>query len=215
MGDDPLADMNLFIKNKEPVVFDIGANVGHATKEFRAIFPKSFIHAFEPSPDTFKLLLKNTNDLKNVLVWNCGIGSVSEKKIFYENSNSEMSSFRQLSQYGWGDIRAETIVPIRTIDQFCKDERIEQIDILKTDTQGFELEVLRGAENMLLDGKVTLVYCEIIFSDMYKDTPSYLEIFKYLESRDFYFVSFYNFYYQRKVASYSDALFVHKTFLRT
>ena len=61
---------------------------------------------------------------------------------FLENSNPDMSSFLPLSEFGWGKVTKETPVEVKTIDQaFILDQNIEQVDILKSDTQGFDFEV--------------------------------------------------------------------------
>jgi len=131
---------------------------------------------------------------------------------FFENSLSTMSSFLPLSEFGWGTLTKKTLVNVRTIDDFCKDEKIEKIDILKSDTQGFDLEVFKGAEKTIRANKIGLIYFEIIFSDMYKKLPSFAQLYDFLTSRDFLLVSFYEFHYQRQLASWTDALFVHKSY---
>jgi hypothetical protein len=130
-----------------------------------------------------------------------------------ENSNSDMSSFLPLSEMGWGTITNETPVLVRTIDQFCDEEGIDKIDVLKSDTQGFDLEVFKGAEESIRKKKIGLIYFEIIFADQYKKLPSFSESFDFLTARGFKLVSFYKIYYQRKLAGWTDALFVHESYL--
>ena len=130
---------------------------------------------------------------------------------FLENSVSSMSSFSPPSEFAWGEVTKETLVEVKTIDQFCEDERIDRIDVLKSDTQGFELEVFKGAERTIRAGRIGLVYFETIFSDMYKELPSFAETYEYLTTRDFLLVSFYQICYQKRLASWSDALFVHRS----
>src|SRR5258708_11370430 len=214
MGKDPLYDMRTYLRSGSPVVFDVGANVGQSIQSFRSQFPACSIHSFEPSPATFKILATRTSDLKGVRLWNCALGSVSGKMRFLENSQSEMSSFLPLSELGWGEVTRETLVEVRTIDQFCDDEHIDYIDILKSDTQGFELEVFKGAERTIRANRIGLIYFEIIFSDMYKNLPSFGDVYEFLTLHGFRLVSFYEFHYQRRLASWTDALFVHESYNR-
>lgn len=214
LGKDPLDDMAKYLHNDRPVVFDVGANVGQSIHRFRSQFPRCIINSFEPSPTTFKILSQQASELEDVRLWNCALGSVSEQMIFLENSHSYMSSFLPLSEFGWGKITKETSVEVRTIDQFCHDEEIERIDILKSDTQGFELEVFKGAEGTIRANKIGLIYFEIIFSDMYKNLPSFAKVYEYLTLHDFLLVSFYEFHYQMQLASWTDALFVHKSYIQ-
>lgn len=214
IGKDPLIDMGRFLHNDHPVVFDVGANVGQSIRIFRDRFPRSAIYSFEPSPTTFKTLKQQTSRLENVHLWNCALGSSSGQNVLLENSESVMSSFLPLSEFGWGSIMKETWVEVTTIDQFCRNQDIEQIDILKSDTQGFDLEVFKGAERTIVANKIGLIYFEMIFSDQYKNLPSISEIYDFLTSRDFLLVSFYQFNYQKQLASWTDALFVHKSYIQ-
>ena len=214
IGKNPLNDMEKFLHNDHPMIFDVGANVGQSIQKFRDIFPRCTIHSFEPSPTTFETLKQQVPKLKSIHLWNCALGSSPGSMNFLENSSSVMSSFLPLSEYGWGKITKETLVEVKTIDQFCHDENIERIDILKSDTQGFDLEVFKGAENTIRANKIGLIYFEIIFSDMYKNLPSFSEIYDFLTDRGFLLVTFYRFYYQKKLASWTDALFVHNSYIQ-
>lgn len=171
----PLADMARFLHNEHPMVFDVGVNVGQSIHRFRSHFPRCIIHSFEPSPTTFQTLCQKADGLKDIHLWNYALGSSSGQMTFLENSRSVMSSFLPLSEFGWGEVKKETLVEVKTIDQFCHDENIEYIDILKSDTQGFDFEVFKGAERTINAQKIGLIYFEIIFSDMYKNLPSLLK----------------------------------------
>jgi hypothetical protein len=82
------------------------------------------------------------------------------------------------------------------------------VDILKSDTQGYDLEVLRGASGLLRDHKIRMVYMEITFSRMYEHLPSLDEIWGFLRRNDFELVTLYRCFYQDRRASWTDALFV-------
>ncbi|MDJ0508193.1 MAG: FkbM family methyltransferase [Crocosphaera sp.] len=210
----PLTDMKEFLHNDHPIIFDVGANVGQSIENFRGVFPKCTIHSFEPSPRTFEILKQKAPKLENLYLWNYALGSSCKSMNFLENSSSTMSSFLPISEYGWGKVIKETLVEVKTIDQFCEDKGIEHIDILKSDTQGFDLEVFKGAEKTIQANKIGLIYFEIIFSDMYKNLPSFSEIYDFLISRDFLLVTFYKFHYQKNLASWTDALFVHNSYIQ-
>jgi FkbM family methyltransferase len=214
IGQDPLKDMAKFVHNDHPLIFDVGANLGQSIQKFRSQFPNCIIHSFEPSPTTFATLRERAGKLGDTHLWNCALGSVSGQMTFLENSHSDMSSFLPLSEFGWGEVTKETSVEVKTLDQFCRDENIEQIDILKSDTQGFDFEVFKGAESTIRAKKIGLIYFEIIFSDMYKDLPSFGQVYDFLTRRDFLLVSFYEFHYQKQLASWTDALFVQKSYNR-
>ena len=55
----------------------------------------------------------------------------------------------------------EISVQTQTLDNFCSNINIDNIDVLKIDTEGNELNVLKGAEKLLSEGKIKLIYVEI------------------------------------------------------
>jgi FkbM family methyltransferase len=166
-------------------IFDIGANKGQSIKFFSEIFDKPKIYAFEPSPRTFgflKRFIEDSEDL-DVSIYQMGIGDKEQTIDFYESILSETSSFvlpNQNSIYLKRKNRvlfqnsetAFTSIPTRvtTIDVFLSEKEIENIDILKIDVEGFELEVIRGAQKALRDGKVKIVQFERHADDMREDT---------------------------------------------
>lgn len=212
VGRDPFLDMVRFLpENRRTLIFDVGANEGQSIQKFRDRFPHSIIHSFEPSPSTFQTLRAYVQGLEDVYSWNYALGALPGKMKLLENKNNEMSSFLPLGVLGWGEIIKETEVPVQTIDQFCLKEDIRKIDILKSDTQGFDLEVLKGAERMIRSNAIGLIYLEITFSEIYENLPSLADIFTFLTSHSFYLVSFYRIYYRSQLASWTDALFVHSS----
>ncbi len=210
IGKDVLRGISKFLPTDSPVVFDVGANVGQSVKKFRSVFPRCIVHSFEPSPSTFGVLKNELLAFENVHLCNCALGATPGKLPFFENTFSDMSSFLPLGASGWGTIAQETLVDVQTVDEFCKTKNVSRIDVLKLDTQGYDLEVLRGAENMLTHSNVGLVYLEIIFPGMYEELPSFSDIYQFLASKGFRLVSFYDFHYQNQLVSWTDALFLHE-----
>ena len=214
IGQDPFHDMATWLHEPRPTIFDVGANVGQSIQKFRRQFPRSIIHAFEPSPAAFGTLRQQTAALEDVHVWNYAVGSVSGDRRLLENAQSDMTSFLRLGAQGWGEVTKETPVAVKTIDQICGEQNIERIDILKSDTQGFELEVFKGAEGAFRANRIRLLYFEIIFSDMYENLPAVGQIYDFLAARGFLLVSLYEFHYQQQLAGWADALFIHQSLRR-
>lgn len=208
-----LLDMAKYVQSDQPVIFDVGANIGQSIASFQTEFPRATVHSFEPSPQTFEKLRQNTKNNNNVKLWNIALGSKVEQKPFLENSNSDMSSFLQIGEFGWGRIQKTTLVPVSTIDQFCFDQNIDYIDICKIDTQGFDFEVIKGAEKTISYNKLGLLYFEIIFSEQYEGLPKVAEIFDFLFSNEFKLITLYPFSYQKGLASWTNGLFIHKSYL--
>lgn len=212
VGMDPFQDMQRFVGNTaHPMIFDIGANVGTVTNKLRRLFPTAAIHAFEPSPSTFQHLQKATESDPNIEVWNCGLGALPAQLVLREYDRSYLSGFLPRGSFkSDGQQVKETSVEVKTVDHFCEEHGIQKIDVLKSDTEGYDLEVLRGASRMLQTGSVRLVYFEVNFTDNYVGQGSFGEQYDFLESRGFRFVSFYEMFRQNGAAAWTDALFVHR-----
>lgn len=212
---DAFSEMRRFVpENVQPVILDVGANAGQTAKRFKATFPSSVVHSFEPSAETFDLLKKNTAAEKNVHAWPCAVGSSVGKQTFLENIEPDMSSFLELSTTGWGEVKKRAVVDVVTIDRFLADQSIASVDILKSDTQGYELEVFKGAEETMRANRIGLIYFEFIFSDMYRGLPLFDEVFRYLTDRGFLLVSIYDIHSQRHLADWADVLFVNREYYR-
>ena len=112
-----------------------------------------------------------------------------------------MSSFLEPGQDCWGSVKQRLSCKLDTIDEYCERAGVQHIDVLKCDTQGFELEVLRGASRMLKEKRIRLVYLEIIVSSMYEGLPRISDVFKFLFDHNLRIVSFYDMYYQNGLLS--------------
>ncbi len=213
LGVDAFSDIRRLLDGTScPVIFDIGANIGQTTSRFKERIPDSVIHAFEPNKSAYEELADNTKKMRGVHLNNLAVGARAGKRLLIENTCSEMSSFLEPGECCWGEIAGRRMVDIVTVDDYCRGRDIEHIDVLKTDTQGYDLEVLRGARSLLDRDSVRLVYMEVTFSDMYRGLPSFDEIFRLLTDHRFRLVSFYEFFYQDNAASWSDALFVNRQY---
>ena len=213
-GKDPLLDMLRRIQSSTPVVFDVGANIGQSIVRFKKVLPKSKIYSFEPSERPFAQLSVEASRYSDVKAFQLALGSSNGELTLYENSSSDMNSFLEMGCNGSGSVVGQSVVSVLTIDTFCSEQQINYIDILKIDAQGFDFEVIKGAKQMILDGKIRQIYFEIIFSDMYKNVPRFSEIYDFLLDHGFVLVSLYDFHYQKGVAGWTDGLFIHRSALR-
>lgn len=191
-----------------PIVFDVGANTGQSVATFRGLLPTSLLHSFEPGPATFRQLEANTQGLENVRLVNAGVGSVRGTQVLIENSQSDMSSFLHPAKAAWGSIVSETEIAVTTLDDYCRAAQVSRIDLLKIDTQGYELEVLRGATGLMAANRIRLIYLEVTFADMYDGLPPFDVLYRFLLDRGFRLVALYNYSMEPSlVASWCDALF--------
>jgi FkbM family methyltransferase len=208
---DLFSDIGRFLATGDLMVFDVGGNEGQSVQSFEEKLPNATIHSFEPGPGAFEKL-KQVPKHKKTYVWNLALGSTPGQLSFHENVQSEMSSFLPLGERGWGKVGNELMVTVTTVDQFCAEHRIERIDVLKSDTQGFDFEVFKGAKGMLEAGRIGLIYFEVNFSEIYQGAPHFEEIFRFLNQYDFQLQRLYGIGHVNQ-AIWTDALFVHKRYL--
>lgn len=125
--------------SREPVrvILDIGANVGGVTARFATSFPSATIHAFEPAPAAFARL----RELRGPRVF-VTQSAVADREGIARMEIDGASTLNRISDTG-------VSVPVTTVDAYCGANGIAAIDILKSDTEGHELHVLRGARTML------------------------------------------------------------------
>lgn len=101
-------------------------------------------------------------------------------------------------------------IPLTTVDEFCKENNIHEIDILKIDVQGAELKVLEGSKNMLANKKIKLIYTESYFTQQYLNQPLFHEISMLLYENGFTLQDIYDPYYSKRHILWSDAIFILK-----
>jgi len=175
-----------YIKNnlrrtKEPVIFDVGANIGNYSLLLNNNFEnKAKIYSFEPSKKTFERLSLNTRKEKNINLYNLGFGDKNEKITLY--SNSDESGLASIYKRKLGHFKIEMgqseEVEIKTIDEFCKNANIKHIDFLKLDVEGNEKKVLDGVKKMIESNSVDFIQFE--FGGCNIDSKTYFQNFYYL-----------------------------------
>jgi FkbM family methyltransferase len=186
----------------------VGANVGQTIAFLRATLDNPVIHSFEPGHRAFAELARRCSGIPDLYLNNFALGSRSTLLELQENIHHELSSFLDLGVAGGGEVSRRLAVDVTTIDNYCDQCKIDKIDILKSDTQGFELEVLKGAETLFESHRVHFVLLEITFAELYKSLPRMDTLYAFLANRGFCLVSFYKFYYQNDRAGWTDAMFV-------
>lgn len=207
LGRDAYIDMQRFVQTRAPIICDVGANAGQSLQRFKKTFPDARIYAFEPGAK-FSELQQKAAQVNHVKTFNVAVGSAPGRLQLRETGLSEWSSFLPLNEkYEVAEVVRQTEVEIVTLDDFAATHQLDKIDILKSDTQGFELEVLKGASGLLDANRIDLVYLEITFEQFYADLPSFTQLFDFLTSRRFRIVSMYEPHYRDDLLAWADFLF--------
>lgn len=142
-----------------PVVFDVGANKGEWTELALNLNPSAEVHCFEPIQDMFKQL-QMKNFPPNVHTNPAGLSSEKGTKEIYLDVLSLYA--RTGLKTGWGIAspgKTEQI-QVTTLDEYCLEKNIDQIDFLKCDVEGHEYAVFQGAERMLREERIKRIQFE-------------------------------------------------------
>jgi FkbM family methyltransferase len=155
-----LREIRAKIKSKNPVLFDVGANIGEYANLLGDTFgAEARIYAFEPSTPTWKVLKTHLKHA-NIEAVNRGLSQAEEQvKLYRSQELSSMASVypRQLPD---ATLSEYEMVTLTTLDQFCEERGIAFVDFLKVDVEGHELKVFEGATRMLSQGAIRFIQFE-------------------------------------------------------
>lgn len=127
-----------------PIIYDCGANIGMSCTYFAQYYPTSKIIAFEADPNIVKILKENLsrNSIKNI--------SVIDKAVWINNDGILLSLEGSDGASIYSGNNQVNVPSIRLKDML---ESEKQIDMLKMDIEGTELEVLKDCSNSLYNVK--------------------------------------------------------------
>lgn len=183
---------------------DVGAHHGESVqslKDWNLVSARCF--AFEPNRNNFKTLKSRvggiSDDAFSCELLEYGVGATSRVEIFNETRASAVGGMLVPvdgldSRVPSGDhqIVDEYEVKQISIDDFAESRSIERIDFLKIDTEGYDLEVLRGASTSLAKGMINVILTEAFFVNYRQGQCFYWDIAKYLHDFGFSFVNFFD-----------------------
>jgi FkbM family methyltransferase len=144
--------------------FDVGANDGDTAVRARKCFPDLPIFSFEPYPATYELLMKRMEGCPHFTGVNLALGPKEATLDLYVYEVSTVNSFVPDMLFVRRRNLQATRLPVQciTLDAYCRTHGITHVGILKIDTEGFDLEVLRGAEEMLSRKAISFIYVEFL-----------------------------------------------------
>jgi FkbM family methyltransferase len=133
------------------VILDCGANIGITSLFFAARYPGATILSVEPHPENLSLLKTNVAQVPRILpIHACVTGTPQNSVRFTDN------------RAAWGNRIATgsngILVPAITIEELCRQNGLEKIDLLKLDIEGAEQQVL---ENGTFLGRTEYIIAEL------------------------------------------------------
>jgi FkbM family methyltransferase len=169
-----------------PVIFDVGANLGNWSLQCLEHFRQHVrLYIFEPSRYTFDRLTENLSAThgtllgKMVFPFNMGLSDATQAAmLYYDKKLSGMASVykRKLNHFA-KSLNYEEKIEVMTLDDFCQRQDIGRIHFLKMDTEGHELNILKGAEKMIAASAIDFIQFE--FGGCNIDSRTYFQDFFY------------------------------------
>ena len=172
-----------FLRNKINIKFycDIGSHKGTYTDLFVKNFKNLKVLMFEPQDKIFSFIKKKYKNKRNVKCFNFAISDKQSKKLLSINEHDLTSSFSTFNKknnylkakaFLFGKsfrkmINKKTIVKTYTLDKIIKKNKIFKIDLVKIDTEGHELQVLKGMSKSFK--MITHILVEIHNDEIYRN----------------------------------------------
>ena len=151
---------------QKPIIIDAGANIGLSVLYFKEKMPEASVLAFEPDPETFKILKSNVeiNSLTKIKLYPYALCSQTGNAPFYSDSSRNnfvgMSLTKRLKQKGFPIKKIN--VPCSHLSKFIK----KSVELLKMDVEGSESEILGELEK---NNKLSLI--KSIILEVHEKTP--------------------------------------------
>jgi FkbM family methyltransferase len=197
-------------------VLDVGAHVGQVTVASAKLFPGVEVHSFEPVPHSVERLRKNVSKLEHVTVYSFALGDREGELTLRVNADSQQSSILPLAQArrdAFPNAREthQIEVKVSTLDRVFTGIDFRPPVLLKLDVQGYEAHTMRGGTKTLQ--RVDYAIIEASFKPTYEGEPTFMDLARMMEERDFRFECPLNCYaVPRSGAIFEiDALFVRRS----
>jgi len=164
-------------------VIDVGTNIGETLLNFAKINRDGRNIGFEPVPFLYEKAKTNIalNDFANIELINTGLGSSNETLSFREAGDNNSGGTFLTRENG---TERDRLVHVLTLDEFVSENNIEKISLIKIDVEGFEMEVLKGASQVVERFRPTL-FVEIDDEFLARQQSSAAAVFELLVSHGY------------------------------
>jgi FkbM family methyltransferase len=173
------------------IVIDVGANHGWFFHCWLDWCPNAKVHAFEPYAESYDVAQSLYGRDRRVRIECLAIGDAEGIQTLNILGDSKASnSLLQPSTDAWSEIRyrtgqiTRTTVPVVTIDEYVRRENLDKVYLLKIDVQGYEMHVLRGAQQSLM--RIDHILVESAVRPLYHGSARFSEVFDFLTEKGFH-----------------------------
>lgn len=176
------------------VLIDAGSHHGWFFHCWKNWCPGAVVHAFDAEPSAAARSLELYGADPDVHVVAMGLGRSRSEETFHVFEGSRVSSsFLKPEQKTWDEVDYQTgplterKVPVIALDDYAREQGLEEVYLLKIDVQGFEGEVLAGAEELLR--RTRYVFVEAAIRPLYQGAPRFTAVFDYLDAQGFHLIA--------------------------
>lgn len=175
-------------------VVDVGANRGQFALFCRTEFPQARIISFEPLSAPAARFRKLFGNDELVTLHEMALGSVAGSSIIHVTAEDDSSSLlavgdTQATVFGTREVASQAVT-VRRLDEVVTPAMLSAPALLKIDVQGFEMEVLRGAGEIL--SSFASVYAECSYLELYSGQALVNEAIEFLHSAGFALAGIFN-----------------------
>lgn len=160
------------------LVLDIGAYEGNWATSFLTVFPKAKILMLEGQKSK-KDILRQKSAANKQLEFRIALLGSAEQEVEFNIYETASSVLKEDNETG-AKVEIRTLT---TLDQLTINTPFAQPDFIKIDTQGYELEILKGAEKTMQYAEFVLL--EVSLIDIYKGCPLVAEVMAFMQAKSF------------------------------
>jgi FkbM family methyltransferase len=169
-------------------VVDVGANAGQFSSAIRCFLPEAQIYAFEPLPDCYEALCRRLAKRGRFQAFCTAVGAGNGEVTFWRSEFAKSSSVLPMTElhkeaFPWTKGATELKVPQCRLDDCLDKMQLVRNVLLKIDVQGYELQVLQGAERLLQEVKYALV--ESSFQNLYQGQGAFHQVYDWMTAQGF------------------------------
>jgi FkbM family methyltransferase len=168
-----LSDLMRKILKPGDVFFDVGANLGQYIFRFRSFENSSLIiYAFEPVISNYEMVIRRIRNNSNVILEKTALSDKNCNSVLYIplidgiEIDTQASLNLENRQIYYKDFKKQDI-QLSTLDEYCKNNSVTRIDLLKIDTEGNDDKVVEGGRRIILESKPVIMAEDIIGTESF------------------------------------------------